>query len=580
MRIYNGLKYMAKLCSITKNIILLFSCLFLLSASAGISLAKDQEAILVREEPVIYAPEGLDAKEQRVLERGYRYQFRHKDIIEEPFLSTPFVEEPSISSIDGETMNQAEKLYRYFGIASVFYRIGKLEEALEILEYIVSIKPDDEYVKRYLNNVKSELKKKEEKWRITSRKDTSRLKKERVNELVQEGTVHYKQKRFNLALLNFADVLNLDPDNAIAKSYMNKIRKIYLKEIQVGNIIRTWKSETGEDMESTARFGGKAKVQQVSPIVAGLLDEVEFKEKGFSRKTMKATTELLDKAESKEGKFVSEKQEKAVRNMLNDEEVKGMIESARIDVLMDQAELNLHVRDIIARQKMEEKKKVSYTLGPGDVLQIGVQDHAELSGGTSVGPSGSIMLPLVNELVQAQGLTVEELEVNIKEALKRYVRDPVVYAVITGYNSKIFYVLDEASCTPYNITRANFTLRDALFMADWGDNRALGRILVMKPHKFNPLIRKIDGFDLIYRGNLSRNIRIENGDVIYIPMTAASKIAQTVSDALSPVAAVRQIRDEWINMRWNREQGWDNLFRIPRTGALQRNYRGHAAEGD
>ena len=60
-----------------------------------------------------------------------------------------------------------------------------------------------------------------------------------------------------------------------------------------------------------------------------------------------------------------------------------------------------------------------------------------------VGPSGEIMLPLVNEPVKAEGLTASEVQANVAKALKRYVQDPVVYVGITAYKSKIFYVIDE-----------------------------------------------------------------------------------------------------------------------------------------
>ena len=61
------------------------------------------------------------------------------------------------------------------------------------------------------------------------------------------------------------------------------------------------------------------------------------------------------------------------------------------------------------------------------------------------------------------------------------------------------------------------------------------------------------------------NIRINDGDVVYIPMTAASKITDTITDALSPVKAVKDLRDEWIEQRWNREAGWRHLIDIPQN---------------
>jgi protein involved in polysaccharide export with SLBB domain len=200
-----------------------------------------------------------------------------------------------------------------------------------------------------------------------------------------------------------------------------------------------------------------------------------------------------------------------------------------------------------------------------------VQDHPEISGSATIGPDGDILLPLVNEPVYARDITAPELQKRVVEVLKRYVKDPIVYVGITDYRSKVFYVIDEIGCTPYNITRANFTLRDALFIADWGSNRALGRVLIIKPHMLHPVVKKVDAFDIVYRGNLSKNIRIENGDVIYVPVTAANKISTTIADALSPFKAFRDIRNEWLNWRWNLKNGWYNMFRIPRSAEEEQN---------
>lgn len=515
--------------------------------------AQESEPIFIREEPVILAPAGLEEREQADLERQYKYDYRQKGIITEPYISTPFREEPVISPFDRKALTEAEKLYRYFGIASVFYEAGRLEEAKEILEYISLKKPDDQYVKNYLDKINKELKSKKARQYEVDKKEAHLLKKIKIENSLKDGQDYYKQKEFDRALLKFADVLSVDPDNQTAKQYMAKLKEYYLKEVKVEGIIEGWEKRISES-EIAGETRPKPKdafSSEIETSIERMLDEAEFKDEDFTLNEIEETAELL----------------------LDEEEMKQLIMNEKADYLLDQAELGFSIEEIIS-QKMEEEKRIhSFTLGPGDEIQISVREHPELSGKSIIGPEGGIVLPLVNEVVMAKGLLIEDVGALVKEAYKKYVQDPEVYVGAVTLKSKVFYVIDEQGCTPYNITRANFTLRDALFLSDWGSNRALGRVLVMKPHKIHPVIKKVDAFDIVYRGNLSENIRIEDGDVLYVPMTAAAKITQTIKDALSPVKQIKDLRKEWLDMRWNVEDGWYNLPRIPRTQTLEGTYR-------
>ena len=531
-----------------------------------------EEIVAPAQEPTILATEGLQPREQASLERQYRYEFRHKNILEEPTITTAFVDEPSINPIDTEALTEQEKLYRYFGIATILYKAGRLEEAVEILDYIVWKKPNDEYVRQYLSKVKKEMKSKEAKWRMTSKKDMSLLKMIKIKELIADGAAYYKQKHFGPALSKFSDVLSLDPGNSIAKDYMRKLKKYFMREVRVESIVKDWEVKVArEEQEPGTRlideFRRKGVASQMVEGVEDLLDESELKAKGVTPNMTQAAVSLLDKTEYKKGDF-SPKVKRIASKILDESQMENVIKDVKMASLMDDAELSIKIKEIIANRKKEERRKHSYTLGAGDLVRISVQDHPEISGTAGVGPSGEIMLPLVNEPVNAEGLTVSEVQKNVAEALKRYVKDPAVYVGITEYKSKIFYVIDETGCTPYGITRANFTLRDALFMSDWGSDRALGRVLVTKPDRLHPIVKKVDAFDLVYRGNLSRNIRIEDGDVIYIPLTIANKVTTTISDVLSPVQAIRQARDEWLDQKWN-QKSWTDIPRIPRDSEEQ-----------
>jgi polysaccharide export outer membrane protein len=66
-----------------------------------------------------------------------------------------------------------------------------------------------------------------------------------------------------------------------------------------------------------------------------------------------------------------------------------------------------------------------YSLGPGDVIKVGVLDFDEFSGQQMVLPDGTITLPVIGA-VQAAGLSQEELAQELTDRLKPITKRPVV----------------------------------------------------------------------------------------------------------------------------------------------------------
>jgi protein involved in polysaccharide export with SLBB domain/tetratricopeptide (TPR) repeat protein len=522
---------------------------------AGVSVAAEQpsaiptQPIVVTGEssvtinpsaPTVLAAQGLSAVDQTQLEQQNRFVFKGKQALLSPYIGG--ADEPAVGAAEIKAKTEQEKLYRYFGVAMKMYKEGRPEEAIEILRYISEKNPGDKYVKSYLDKIVSEKAVREKRWAAVSESDAHMLRAKQIKDLIEEGINYYKQRDFDAALLKFADVLALDPNNGEAKKYFDKLKQHYLKEVRIESMVDNYEnSQTGD------AYSEKTSDAKISADNMLLKRERHIEDKAAKMLAAKeegaplAAGKILDK---KEAEAIS-----AANSILEDEEMKSIVAQKRIKSTLDQAELGLTIEEIVTKKKEEERKAGLYTLGPGDVILISVRDHPELSGRATVGLGGTVILPLVNDVVNLKGKTLEESSEIIKKAMERYVKDPYVTLMIDDYRSKTFYVIDEIGCTPYPITRANLTLRDALFIADWGDNRALGRVIVIKSNDLHPTIRKIDAFDMIYRGNTVNNIRIEDGDIIYIPLTVAAKVTKTIADTLQPFAAIRSARDEWLNLK-------------------------------
>lgn len=167
-----------------------------------------------------------------------------------------------------------------------------------------------------------------------------------------------------------------------------------------------------------------------------------------------------------------------------------------------------------------EKVPHDYLIGPGDTVNIIVWRNPEISMSVPVRPDGKITTPLVEDL-PASGKTSTVLARDIEETLSKYLQQPVVTVVITGFVgpfSEQIRVIGEAAqpqALPY---RENMSLMDVMI--------AVGGLTDFAAGNRARIIRSIDGSqqqfrvrlnDLIRDGDISANVPMYQGDVLVIP---------------------------------------------------------------
>jgi len=162
-----------------------------------------------------------------------------------------------------------------------------------------------------------------------------------------------------------------------------------------------------------------------------------------------------------------------------------------------------------------------YKIGPLDTLNVVVWRNPELSTTVTVRPDGSVSTPLVED-IQAAGRNPADLSREIEKALSKYIREPVVSIVVSGfqgvYSDQIRIVGEAAKpqAVPY---RQNMTILDVMIqvggVTDFAD--ANGAVLIRGVESGKQYSVRLK--DLLKRGDISANVAVMPGDIIIVPQS-------------------------------------------------------------
>ncbi len=161
-----------------------------------------------------------------------------------------------------------------------------------------------------------------------------------------------------------------------------------------------------------------------------------------------------------------------------------------------------------------------YLIGSGDHLKIFVWRNADLSTNVLVRPDGRISAPLIDDLPVA-GLKPKDVAVLIEDILAKYIRDPQVSIIVSGFQgtpSQQVKIIGNATNPKVLPFRKGMTLLDVMIsvngLTDFadGDNAQLIRTINGEQKQFTIYLDS-----LIKNGDISKNRNIQPGDTIIIP---------------------------------------------------------------
>lgn len=183
-----------------------------------------------------------------------------------------------------------------------------------------------------------------------------------------------------------------------------------------------------------------------------------------------------------------------------------------------------------------------YVVRPPDAIRIHAPAAPEVDGAwQTVRADGKVVLRLLGE-VDVAGLTTAQIADKLRTQLARYYIEPEVAVELAAARSKFYYVFGEVQnpgprlCTGRDtLTRAIAEARPT-FLA-W---KAKIRLIRPNPTESARKIIEIDFDKLVHDGDASRDVLLQEGDVIEVPPTPLAWVGLRVRELLYPVTPVMQ----------------------------------------
>lgn len=167
----------------------------------------------------------------------------------------------------------------------------------------------------------------------------------------------------------------------------------------------------------------------------------------------------------------------------------------------------------------------NYVIGPGDVLRIRVWGQVSFQVNLEVDRSGEVFVPQVGP-VHVEGLRFSELSGHLRAAIGRVYRNFDLTVDVGQVRSIQVYVTGQARRPGVYTVSALSTLVDALFAA--GGPSVEGSLRHIELLRGAKTVADFDLYDLLVRGDKSRDVKLAAGDVLFIP-PAGAEVALTGS---------------------------------------------------
>lgn len=182
--------------------------------------------------------------------------------------------------------------------------------------------------------------------------------------------------------------------------------------------------------------------------------------------------------------------------------------------------LNIYGQDLFVRSPStfspltQVPVSPDYIFGPGDELVIRAWGQVSINYRSIVDRSGLINIPRIG-IVSLVGVKFKDIETVIREAIGKIYKDFELNVTMGRLRSiQVFVVGNARRPGAYTISSLS-TLVNALFVSGGPSLKGSMRRIQLK--RGASIISEFDMYDLLSKGDKSKDLRLQSGDVIFIP---------------------------------------------------------------
>jgi polysaccharide export outer membrane protein len=159
----------------------------------------------------------------------------------------------------------------------------------------------------------------------------------------------------------------------------------------------------------------------------------------------------------------------------------------------------------------------TYTVQPGDVLEISVWKEPDLQREVIVRPDGAFTFPLADE-IKAVGKTVVDIRAELSERLTRFIPDLVVTVMVKEIQGNRIYVIGQVNKPGSYVVNPSVDIVQALSLAGGTTPFAsLNEIRILRREAGKQTALTFNYGDVSRGRNLDQNIVLRAGDVVLVP---------------------------------------------------------------
>lgn len=170
-------------------------------------------------------------------------------------------------------------------------------------------------------------------------------------------------------------------------------------------------------------------------------------------------------------------------------------------------------KDLTFEPSMNIATPQSYRLGPGDAVFVDIYGASQKSIQSTVSPDGDINIEGFGP-IQVSGLTIAQANQRLRAQLGARYSSSKVRLTLGQSRTITVNVMGEVLAPGTYTVSAFASVFHALYMA--GGTNDLGTLRNIKIYRNNRLISQADVYDYILNGKMTGNVRLTDGDVIYV----------------------------------------------------------------